>query len=98
MRGQTSALLRRSLIESSSPTFMHEIPRDTPKLLAVRKAKCTVETRAVSAYGATFRPGLWCFVGPGSKGSWEFDQDTDAASRLHGVWDQNCSRRSVRIS
>ena len=62
-------------------TMMNKIPWDAPRAPAVRKVSCSSDARADSDDSAAFRPGFWSFIGLGSEATWEFDKDTNAASK-----------------
>ena len=55
------------------------------------QGKCLDSAKEVASYAARFRPGNWCFCGPGSEQTWKYNKSTPTSHFANGGWDKLAS-------
>ena len=50
--------------------------------------RCQAQANEVATYSARFRPGYWCFRGPGSDKNWNCDEERPSHQFADGEWDK----------
>ena len=77
--------LRMFQTGSSSRARFNDITDYTRKKV---QGNCLESAKDVASFAARFRPGSWCFCGPGSKQTWKYTESRLAAQVGNGEWDK----------